>query len=133
MHRSSRLLALFATASLCAPCVAATPNGSGASTNGSDIASIYKTFLSRWSEKAEGPRNVAKSADAPTADDMKQYAECAKELGSSSARLVCARTTAGNTMLRSSLVRTGTTSKWFATNPRPDCSSGGGTARVACA
>ena len=33
-------------------------------------------------------------------------------------RLVCARTTTRTTMQLSSLVRTGTTSKWFATNPR---------------
>jgi hypothetical protein len=36
------------------------------------------------------------------------------------ARLVCARTTTRTTMQLSSLVRTGTTSKWFATNPRPN-------------
>src|SRR3546814_750931 len=35
-------------------------------------------------------------------------------------RPVCARTTTRTTMQLSSLVRTGTTSKWFATNPRPD-------------
>ena len=35
-------------------------------------------------------------------------------------RLVCARTTTRDTMQLSSLVRTGTTSKWFATNPRPN-------------
>ena len=34
-------------------------------------------------------------------------------------RLVCARTTTRTTLQLSSLVRTGTTSKWFATNPRP--------------
>ena len=34
--------------------------------------------------------------------------------------LVCARTTTRTTMQLSSLVRTGTTSKWFATNPRPN-------------
>jgi hypothetical protein len=34
-------------------------------------------------------------------------------------RLVCARTTTRTTMQLSSLVRTGTTSKWFATSPRP--------------
>src|SRR5438309_2205679 len=39
-------------------------------------------------------------------------------------RLVCARTTTRTTMQLSSLVRTGTTSKWFATNPRPDPSLG---------
>ena len=33
-------------------------------------------------------------------------------------RLVCARTTTRTTMRLSSLVQTGTTSKWFATNPR---------------
>ena len=39
-------------------------------------------------------------------------------------RLVCARTTTRTTMQLSSLVLTGTTSKWFATNPRPNhCSS----------
>src|SRR5213082_2570543 len=32
----------------------------------------------------------------------------------------CARTTTRTTMQLSSLVRTGTTSKWFATNPRPN-------------
>ena len=36
------------------------------------------------------------------------------------ARLVCARNTTRTTMQLSSLVRTGTTSKWFATNPRPN-------------
>ena len=35
-------------------------------------------------------------------------------------RLVCARTTTRTTMPLSSLVRTGITSKWFATNPRPN-------------
>src|SRR3546814_11616347 len=35
-------------------------------------------------------------------------------------RPVCARATTRTTMQLSSLVRTGTTSKWFATNPRPD-------------
>ena len=35
-------------------------------------------------------------------------------------RLVCARTTTRTTMQLSSLVRMGTTSKWFATNPRPN-------------
>src|SRR4026207_2207200 len=34
--------------------------------------------------------------------------------------LVCARTTTRTTMQLSSLIRTGTTSKWFATNPRPN-------------
>src|SRR5688500_18909603 len=38
-------------------------------------------------------------------------------------RLVCARTTTRTTMQLSSLVRTGTTSKWFATNPRPNPSA----------
>ena len=38
---------------------------------------------------------------------------------SKAVRLVCARTTTRTTMQLSSLVRTGTTSKWFATNPRP--------------
>ena len=37
-------------------------------------------------------------------------------------RLVCSRTTTRTTMQLSSLVRTGTTSKWFATNPRPNSS-----------
>jgi len=40
-------------------------------------------------------------------------------------RLVCARTTTRTTMQLLSLVRTGTTSKWFATNPRPDLPSSG--------
>src|SRR5437764_10545968 len=35
-------------------------------------------------------------------------------------RRVCARTTTRTTMRLSSLVRTGTTSKWFATHPGPD-------------
>jgi hypothetical protein len=35
-------------------------------------------------------------------------------------RLVCARTTTRTTTQLLSLVRTGTTSKWFATNPRPN-------------
>src|SRR6476469_1358520 len=35
-------------------------------------------------------------------------------------RLVCTRNTTRDTMQLSSLVRTGTTSKWFATNPRPN-------------
>ena len=35
-------------------------------------------------------------------------------------RLVCARNTTRTTMQLSSLVRTGTTSKWFATNPSPN-------------
>src|SRR5687767_10082625 len=39
-------------------------------------------------------------------------------------RLVCAPTTTRTTMQLSSLVRTGTTSKWFATSPRPNPSIG---------
>jgi len=35
-------------------------------------------------------------------------------------RLVCTRNTTRDTMQLSSLVRTGTTSKWFATNPKPN-------------
>ena len=82
MYRFSRRSALFAATLLCAPCFAAIPGSSGATSNASDIAAIYKTFLSRWSgEKIEGPRNIAKSADAPSADDMKQYADCAKQIG----------------------------------------------------
>jgi hypothetical protein len=41
-------------------------------------------------------------------------------------RLVCARSITRTTMQLSSLVRTGTTSKWFATNPRPNPSIEGG-------
>ena len=46
-------------------------------------------------------------------------------------RLVCARTTTRTTTQLSSLVRTGTTSKWFATNPRPNqaMSSPGGVSK----
>ena len=80
MRKSSTLLGLLVTASLCAPCGAVAPAGNTASTN-SEIATIYKVFLSRWSGKAGGPSNLAESADAPSADDMKQYAACAKEIG----------------------------------------------------
>jgi hypothetical protein len=41
-------------------------------------------------------------------------------------RLICARTITRTTMQLSSLVRTGTTSKWFATNPTPNPSIEGG-------
>ena len=43
-----------------------------------------------------------------------------KRVAKTMVRLVCARTTTRTTMQLSSLVRTGTTSKWFATNPRPN-------------
>ena len=46
-------------------------------------------------------------------------------------RLVCARTTTRTTMQLSSSVRTGTTSKWFATNPRPNQSMKPTTGRCA--
>ena len=47
-------------------------------------------------------------------------------------RLVCARTTTRTTMQLSSLVRTGTTSKWFATNPRPNPSIEGTSTNYSC-
>ena len=43
-----------------------------------------------------------------------------KDNGAPGLCLVYARTTTRTTMQLSSLVRTGTTSKWFATNPRPN-------------
>jgi hypothetical protein len=87
MHRSSRLIALLVTTFLCVPGGAATRAGNTASTN-SEVATIYKVFLSRWSGKAGEPRNLAKSAYAPSADDMKQYADCAKEIGKPHTRWV---------------------------------------------
>ena len=44
-------------------------------------------------------------------------------------RLVCSRTTTRDTIQLSSLVRTGTTSKWLATNPRPNPSIEGTSTR----
>jgi len=41
-----------------------------------------------------------------------------RRVAKTTVRLVCARTTTRTTMPLSSLVQTGTTSKWFATNPR---------------
>jgi hypothetical protein len=42
---------------------------------------MYATFLSQWNGNSHGPINVAASADAPSPDDLKQYADCAKEIG----------------------------------------------------
>jgi hypothetical protein len=59
-----------------------------------------------------------------TAENRRQveafYREALQAVEKTMVRLVCARTTTRTTMWLLSLVRTGTTSKWFATNPRPD-------------
>ena len=46
-----------------------------------------------------------------------------RRVAKTTVHLVCARSTTRTTMQRSSSVRTGTTSKWFATNPRPNQTS----------
>ena len=46
-------------------------------------------------------------------------ARLSRRVAKTMVRPVCARATTRTTMQLSSLVRTGTTSKWFATNPKP--------------
>ena len=68
----------------------------------------YLTWLSR-------PRIASKS--------KLSIARLWRRVAKTTVRLVCSRTTTRTTMQPSSLVRTGTTSKWFATNPGPDLPS----------
>ena len=81
MRRLSILLVSFATTLAFAPNGVAAPTNPASNGDKSDVAAMYEAFLNRWSGKSQGPINVAASADAPSSDDLKQYADCAKEIG----------------------------------------------------
>jgi hypothetical protein len=81
MRRLSILLVSFATTLAFAPNGVAAPANPASNGDKSDVAAMYEAFLNRWSGKSQGPINVAASADAPSSDDLKQYADCAKEIG----------------------------------------------------
>ncbi|QSX79721.1 hypothetical protein [Agrilutibacter solisilvae] len=45
-------------------------------TQTSDVSEIYAQFLGDWTGKDKDPLSVSLSADAPSADEMKEIAEC---------------------------------------------------------
>jgi hypothetical protein len=63
---------MFAPA--CAQREAGTP---AAAPPADDRESIYRAFLDTWTEHGKRPVNVASSAEAPTAQQMKELEECA--------------------------------------------------------
>ncbi len=86
----------------------------------SDFAASKAFFL-----KALEPLGVAVVAEGPPTYGVElcqqgksklSIARLWRRVAKTMVRLVCARTTTRTTMQPSSLVRTGTTSKWFATN-----------------
>jgi len=81
MHRLSILLVSFTATLALAPYGVAEPTNLAGTGDKSDVAAIYEAFLNHWNGKSNEPINVAKSADAPSPDDVKQYADCAKEIG----------------------------------------------------
>lgn len=91
--RPSRQLALFLLASF--PCAIAAVNISAAPSTNSEVATIYETFLNDWIGNGDDPINVAESANAPTADDLKQYAECVREIGGQNTSWIPASQTSG--------------------------------------
>jgi hypothetical protein len=67
-----RSVALIATFTFClgsAPQVAAGTN---------DEAQIYGTFLDGWAGKNKDPINVSKTAKAPSAEELKEFSDCAQ-------------------------------------------------------
>lgn len=81
MHRLSILLVSLATTLACVPSGVAAPANPGSTGDKSDIATMYEAFLKHWNGKSHKPINVATSANAPSPDDMRQYADCAKQIG----------------------------------------------------
>lgn len=81
MRRLSILLVSLAATLAYVPSGVATPISPGSTGDKSDVAAMYEAFLHRWTGNSHEPINVAASADAPSPDDMKQYADCAKEIG----------------------------------------------------
>ena len=80
MHRLLILLVSLAAALASVSGIAAPTNPANTGDKG-DIAAMYEAFLNHWNGKSHEPINVAASADAPSPDDLKQYADCAKEIG----------------------------------------------------
>ena len=69
----------------------------------------------------EKPTHLHLAFTAENRQQVDAFYRAALEAGAKTmAPLVCVRTTTRTTMQLSSLVRTGTTLKWFATNPRPN-------------
>lgn len=94
MRRFSMPLVLFTGMLTCASSGVATAGDStdaNASTRG-DVASMYKAFLSHWTGKSSEPINLAESAEAPSSDEMKQYADCAKQIGKPDTRWIAGPT-----------------------------------------
>jgi len=81
MHRLSIPLVSLAATLACVPSGVAAPTNPGSTGHKGDVAAMYETFLHHWNGKNHEAINVAASADAPSPDDMKQYADCAKEIG----------------------------------------------------
>lgn len=93
MFRSSMLSGLFVMALLCVPSGASAAAGATAASANGDVVVIYETLLDNWTGKRHEPLNLAQSAEAPTIEDTKQYADCAKEIGRPGIQWVAGTTT----------------------------------------
>src|SRR5881398_2157764 len=92
----------------------------GPPTYGVELSPKGKASLCLY-QTEEKPAHLHLAFTAENRQQVEAFYRAALEAGGKdNGRLVCARTTTRSTMQRSSLVRTGTTSKWFATNPRPN-------------
>jgi hypothetical protein len=72
-----RSQALFAAIMLCLGCA----HQAVAETN--DATQIYGKFIDRWTGKEKNPINVSITAKAPSAEDLKEFSNCANEKGAS--------------------------------------------------
>jgi hypothetical protein len=98
----------------------------GPPTYGVELSPKGKASLCLY-QTEEKPAHLHLAFTAENRQQVEAFYRAALEAGGKDmVRLVCARTTTRTTMQLSSLVRTGTTSKWFATNPRADPSLMGG-------
>ena len=90
----------------------------GPPTYGVELSPKGKASLCLY-QTEEKPAHLHLAFTAENRQQVEAFYRAAKTM----VRLVCTRTTTRTTTQLSSLVRTGTTSKWFATNPRPNPSN----------
>jgi catechol 2,3-dioxygenase-like lactoylglutathione lyase family enzyme len=92
----------------------------GTPTYGVELSLKGKASLCLY-QTEEKPAHLHLAFTAENRQQVEAFYRAALEAGGKTmVRLVCARSTTRTTMQLSSLARTGTTSKWFATNPRPN-------------
>ena len=92
----------------------------GPPTHGIELSAKGKASLCLY-QTEEKPAHLHLAFTAENRQQVQAFYSAALEAGGKdNGRLICARTTTRTTTQLSSLVRTGTTSKWFATNPRPN-------------